>query len=134
MLEEANRIESPFYLQGDAMKLPFLSKSFDLVALITTLEFLPDPLQALADALRVARQGSILGVLNAKSRLGQEYKREGGPIWKAAKFFTMHELIEMIRVVTGGQARVIWRTILWPFWPGANPLPWGGFIGMAVKI
>jgi ubiquinone/menaquinone biosynthesis C-methylase UbiE len=134
MLDEAKRLGGPSYLQGDALTLPFLSKSFDLVALITKLEFLPDPFQALAEALRVARQGLILGVLNADSRLGREYKLAGGPIWEVARFFTPDELKRMIRKVAGEKARITWRTTLWPFWPGAQPLPWGGFIGMAVKI
>jgi ubiquinone/menaquinone biosynthesis C-methylase UbiE len=134
MLDEAVSLSSPFYLQGDALVLPFLSKSFDLVAQITTLEFLPDPFQALAEALRVARQGIILGVLNADSRLGREYKLAGGPIWEVAQFFTPDELMHMIRKVAGEKARIAWRTTLYPFWPGALPLPWGGFIGMAVKI
>jgi ubiquinone/menaquinone biosynthesis C-methylase UbiE len=134
MLYKAVSLSGPVYLQGDALALPFLSKSFDLVALITTLEFLPDSIQVLVEALRVARQGLILGVLNADSRLGRQYKREGGPIWEVARFFTPDELKRMILEVTRAKARITWRTTLWPFWPDALPLPWGGFIGMAVKI
>jgi len=132
MLDEAVSMSSPVYLQGDAQMLPFLSKSFNLVVLITTLEFLPEPIQALTEALRVARQGLILGVLNAQSRLGQHYKREGGPIWDVARFFTPDELKRMIQEIGGKKTRVIWRTTLWPFCPGPLPLPWGGFIGMVV--
>jgi ubiquinone/menaquinone biosynthesis C-methylase UbiE len=134
MLEEARSLGGPLYLQGDALMLPVLSKSFDLVALITTLEFLSDPDQALAEACRVAREGLVLGVLNAQSRLGRQYKREGGPIWEMARFFTPDELKRMILEITGERVRVIWRTTLWQFWPSALPLPWGGFIGMAVKF
>lgn len=134
MLEESRRVGGAVYVQGDALVLPFPTKSFDLVALITTLEFLSDPGQALAEAIRVARQGLILGVLNAQSRLGRQYKREGGPVWEAARFFTPEELKRMILEVTGQKAAVVWRTTLWPLWPGALPLPWGGFIGMAVKF
>jgi ubiquinone/menaquinone biosynthesis C-methylase UbiE len=134
MLDEAVSLSSLVYLQGDAQMLPFLSKSFDLAALITTLEFLPDPFQALAEALRVARQGIIMGVLNADSRLGRQHKREGGQIWQASRFFSPDELKRMIMDITGEKIRVVWRTALWPFWPGALPLPWGGFVGMAVKI
>ena len=134
MLDEAVRLSGPVYLQGDALRLPFLSKSFDLVTSITTLEFLPEPMQALAEALRVARHGLILGVLNAESRLGRQYKSEGGPIWEVARFFTPYELKRMILEIAGEKARVVWRTALWPFWPGVLPLPWGEFIGIAVKI
>jgi ubiquinone/menaquinone biosynthesis C-methylase UbiE len=134
MLEEAQSLGSLVYLQGDALMLPLLSKSIDLVVLITTLEFLSDPRQALAEAMRVARQGLILGVLNAQSRLGQQYKREGGPVWESAHFFTPNELERMILEVVGGGAGIVWRTTLWPLWPGTLSLPWGGFIGMKVKF
>jgi ubiquinone/menaquinone biosynthesis C-methylase UbiE len=134
MLQEAKRFRSSDCLQGEALKLPFLSKSFDLIALITTLEFLPDPTQVLTKAIRVARQGLILGVLNAQSHLGRQYKREAGPIWETARFFTPNELKLMIHEPTGEKPRIVWRTTLWPFWPGALPLPWGGFIGMAVRL
>jgi ubiquinone/menaquinone biosynthesis C-methylase UbiE len=134
MLEEAKELGEIVCPQGDAQRLPFPAKSFDLVALITTLEFLPDPTQGLAEAQRVARQGLILGVLNAESRLGRQYKRAGGAIWEAARFFTPDELEHMVLDITGKKARVVWRTTVWPFWPGALPLPWGGFIGMAIKI
>jgi ubiquinone/menaquinone biosynthesis C-methylase UbiE len=133
MLDEAERLDGLPYVQGDGMTLPFAAGSFDLVALITALEFLPDPRQALAEALRVARQGLILGVLNAQSRLGRAYRRKGGPIWGAARLFTPAELKRLVLEVAGGEAQARWRTTLWPFWPGALPLPWGGFIGMAVK-
>lgn len=133
MLKEALGWGRQVYLRGDALALPFLSKSFDLVALITTLEFLPHPRQALAEALRIARQGLLLGVLNAESHLGRQYKRAGGPIWESARFFTPWELKRMILEISEDKVRVVWRTTLWPFWPGALPLPWGGFIGMAVE-
>jgi ubiquinone/menaquinone biosynthesis C-methylase UbiE len=134
MLEEAKKLGAGVYLQGDALKLPFPAKSFDLVALITTLEFLPDPLQSLAEALRVSGKGLILGVINAESRLGRQYRYQGGPIWNAARFYTPAELKWMIRETTGQKARISWRSTLWPPWAGMLPLPWGGFIGMSVKV
>ena len=39
MLAEAIRLGSPPCVQGDALALPFRAGAFDLVALITTLEF-----------------------------------------------------------------------------------------------
>jgi ubiquinone/menaquinone biosynthesis C-methylase UbiE len=134
MLEEAKRLKSPDCLQAYALMLPFLFGAFDLIALITTLEFLPDPIRALAEAIRVARQGLILGVLNAQSCLRRAYKREGGPIWDIARFFTLGELKRMIWEVAREKPTVVWRTTLWPLQIGALPLPWGGFIGMAVRL
>jgi len=134
MLAEAIRLGSPLCVRGDALALPFPSGAFDLVALITVLEFVVDPGQALAEALRVARRGVILGVLNRHSLLGQRLNRVGGPIWGVARLLTPTELIRMIReLVPGSRFQIFWRTTLWPLWPGMLPLPWGGFIGMAVK-
>jgi ubiquinone/menaquinone biosynthesis C-methylase UbiE len=135
MLAEAVRLVSPPCVRGDALALPFLSEAFDLVALITTLEFLPDPAKALAEALRVARHGLILGVLNRQSLLGRHLKSEGGPVWDTAYFFTPGELTQLVQCAAAGRrVRTVWQTTLWPVWPGALPLPWGGFIGLAVQV
>jgi hypothetical protein len=45
------------------------------------------------------------------------------------------ELIHLVQQAAGGaRVEVIWRTTLWPGWRGSHPLPWGGFIGMAVNV
>jgi len=99
------------------------------------LEFLPGPAGALAEALRVARQGLILGVLNRHSLLGRQLQQEGGPTWGAAHFYTPAELDRLLRQAGAGrQVETFRRTTLWPVWPGDLPLPWGGFIGMAVTL
>jgi len=142
MLAEAIQLGSPSCARGNALALPFPTGAFDLIALITTLEFISDtsaslstgPVQVLAEAYRVARCGLILGVLNRHSRLGRQLKREGGPVWEAAYFFTPAELAHLVQCAAGKRVKVVWRTTLWPIWPGALPLPWGGFIGLAAKL
>lgn len=135
MLAEARRLGSRLCMRGDALALPVSREAFDLTALITALEFLPDPVRALAEALRVTRQGLILGVINGQSLLGWQLKREGGPIWGAARFFTPAEVGLLVeRAAAGRQVQVVCWTTLWPVWPKALPLPWGGFLGMAVVL
>ena len=134
MLREAARLGSRVCVRGDALALPFVDASIDLVAFITTLEFLADSARALAEGRRVARQGMILGVINRRSRLGARYRRQGGPVWSAARLFTPGELVREVGQAVGLTASISWRTTLWPFWPGQTPLPWGGFIGMAVRL
>ena len=135
MLAEAARLGGPPCVRGDALALPFATGAFDLVALVTTLEFLPDPVQALAEALRVARKGLVLGVLNRRSFLGRQLKGKGGAVWEPARFFTPAELVRLVQRAAGGRpVKVAWRTTLWPGWPGASSLPWGGFIGMAARL
>jgi ubiquinone/menaquinone biosynthesis C-methylase UbiE len=135
MLAEAARLGSPPCLRGDGLALPFAAGAFDLVALVTTLEFVPDATRALGEALRVARQGVILGVLNRHSVLGRRLKRQGGPVWGVARFYTPGELVRLVhRAAAGKPIALQWRTTLWPLWPTALPLPWGAFIGMAIEL
>jgi ubiquinone/menaquinone biosynthesis C-methylase UbiE len=135
MLVEAVRLGSPPCVRGDGLALPFPTGAFDLVAMITTLEFTPNPAHVLAEALRVARRGLILGVLNRQSVLGRKLRRAGGPMWGAARFFTPAELVHLVRgAADERQMKVLWRTTLWPLWPKPLPLPWGGFIGVAVMF
>jgi ubiquinone/menaquinone biosynthesis C-methylase UbiE len=135
MLAEAIRLDSPPCVLGNALTLPFATGAFDLSVLITTLEFMADPAQALVEAMRVARCGLILGVLNRQSLLAWRLKRSGKSLWQMAHFFTPAELAHLVqRAAAGKPVQITWRTTLWPLWPGALPLPWGGFIGMAVRL
>lgn len=134
MLAEASRLGSPPRILGDALALPFLHSAFDLVVMITTLEFVADPIQALSEAMLLARLGLILGVLNRHSLLAWQLKRSGKPLWQAARFFTPAELAQLVQHAAGRGVDVAWRTTLWPLWPRDLPLLWGGFIGMAVKV
>lgn len=136
MLREARAREGASYLEGDALALPLPAGAVDIVALITTLEFTGEPMRALTEAIRVARFGLMIGALNRTSLLAWRRRRKGGPIWGMAEFFTPVELAQHVRQAGGDRVRsVLWRTTLWPL-PliGSLPLPWGGFIGMAVKL
>jgi len=136
MLTEARRLGTGCYVETDAGSLPFGSASFDLVAMISALEFIENPVLAVREACRVARRGLILGCINRHSRLGRRLGAKGGPIWGSARLFTAGDMIRIVRQALQGQpGKVFWRTTLWPVWPwGRSPLPWGGFIGMAVEL
>ena len=124
-------------VRGDARRLPFADGAFDLTALVTTLEFLERPREALAEALRVARCGVVLGVLNRWSVLSLQRRLMGlfrPTVYAAARFYGVGELKRLLQLVAGKKARVVWRTTLFPrCWPWSQArLPWGGFIGMAL--
>lgn len=119
---------------GDAMSLPFSGQAFDLTTFITTLAFIRNPRQALRAASRVSKQGMILGVINKHSLLGWRYALRGGPIWDAAELLTISELINIVSEILPKKHQIIWRTTLLPLFKGSTKLPWGGFIGMAVKF
>jgi 7,8-dihydropterin-6-yl-methyl-4-(beta-D-ribofuranosyl)aminobenzene 5'-phosphate synthase len=139
MLTQARTLDSVPLVRGDAYRLPFADGAFDLATLVTTLEFLEQPREALAEALRVARSGLVLGVLNRWSLLGLQRRLAGifrPTVYDAARFYGVGKLKRLIQLIAGEQARVEWRTTLfppcWP-WPQAR-LPWGGFIGTAVIV
>jgi SAM-dependent methyltransferase len=144
MLAQAWALDGIPLMRGDAYRLPFADGAFDLAALVTTLEFLERPREALAEALRVARCGVVLGVLNRWSLLGLQRRLAGlfrPTVYDAARFYGVGELKRLATggstpLIAGEQARVVWRSTLfprcWP-WPQAR-LPCGGFIGMALIV
>lgn len=132
MIRAAKTTHRLHCLGGDALTLPFPAKSFDLTTLITTLEFLSNPLQALSEALRITRMGIILGVINKHSCLGLRYRLKGGPIWRTATLYTPNELIKMLSNILPKEHNIKVRTTLWPLFSGSSKCSWGGFIGLAV--
>jgi len=137
MLAQAGALDGIPLVQGDACSLPFADDTFDLVALVTTLEFLEGPRAALVEALRVCRQGLLLGVLNRRSLLGLQRRLTGflrPTVYGAAHFYSVGELSRLLRSVAGSEATIAWHTTLFPRgWPWPRlALPWGGFITMAL--
>jgi SAM-dependent methyltransferase len=136
MLAEARRLNGMNSVLGDALELPFPDRAFDLAALITTLEFVTDAERALNEAVRVARHGLLLGVLNRWSLLALRHRRSGKPPWNSARFFGPWELARLVRTVAGRRlCGIRWRTTIFPVpWLADLPLPWGGFIGLAARL
>jgi ubiquinone/menaquinone biosynthesis C-methylase UbiE len=133
---------------GDAENLPFKEESFDCVALITTLEFIPHPDKAVREALRVSKDKVLMGVLNKYSFLGIKRRLKGmfrPSIFNRARFYSIWELKRMV-TKSVPEAFVDWASVLvlpmsWQqYCPGLerwlsfrkNPL--GAFLGMKVFI
>jgi len=139
MLAQVRSLDGMPLVQGDAYRLPFPDGAFDLVAFITTLEFLERPQRALTEALRVTRQGLLLGVLNRWSVLGLQRRLAGlfhHTVYDAAYFYGVGELKRLLRSVTGEKGQIMWHTTLFPRWwlCPRESLPWGGLIGMALFL
>lgn len=133
---------------GDAENLPFKENSFDCVALITTLEFMPDPDKALHEAFRICRGKVLLGVLNKYSFLGiaRRLKSPFRPsIFDQARFYSIWELKSFVSKAVP-KAILDWASVL------VLPMSWqhhfpslerrlsfrrnhlGAFLGLAVSI
>jgi ubiquinone/menaquinone biosynthesis C-methylase UbiE len=138
MLAVAREAGDGRYMRAAAEALPFADASSDVVAFITTLEFLPDPVLALREAARVARLGIVLGVLNLASPLGVRRTvaaRFQPSVYRTAHFYTIWSLQRLLHQALPGQVQALqWTTVLWP---RATPwflrrLPFGAFMAMAV--
>ncbi len=100
---------------GYAEDLPYEDNSFDTAALVTSLEFVDDPLKALQEACRVARVHVLLGVLNKYSLIAlQRYWEQlwKDTTYKHARFFSVFELKRMAGTALSGPVPIRYKTCL----------------------
>ena len=134
MLREAAFLNSPTAVLGDGHQLPFRDLSFDVITIITTLEFVTSPSRVLEEAVRVARRGVLIGALNRTSRLGRKLRSATDEPWVNANLLTVSQLRRCIADACEGlHYSLTWMTTLWPGLSNALRLPWGDFIGMAAR-
>jgi ubiquinone/menaquinone biosynthesis C-methylase UbiE len=90
------RIRGAVFEYGDARALGCDDGSQERVAAITSLEFVPDREDALAEIQRVLRPGGwlLIGCLNAASALGRS--KDQSDIYRDAQFFTPEGLKQVL--------------------------------------
>jgi len=117
--------------QGRAEDLLFSDNEFDIVTLITSLEFTDDPGRAVAEAIRVCRGRVFIGVMNCYSAIGAQGRLMNlfnSPIDKKARHFHLASLTAMIRSQLQG-VRIQWGSVIF------LPRGWYGFgAGMEERI
>ncbi len=133
---------------GQAHKLDFADKSFDIVALITVLEFLPDPARAIREAARLSRKKVYLGVLNKTAMLSLVRRIKGRfseSIYNQARFYTIGEIEAMVHSVLSNVS-LNWQSVLFfPLswhrccrrldgWLTFRKNPFGAFLGVCLKL
>lgn len=125
---------------GDAHRLPFRDDAVDLTLFLTTLEFLEEPLVALAEAVRVSRMGLLLLVLNRWSvgglsrRIGPQAR---GTLLGQARDPTIFTLRAMACRAAGRRLRKLaWSSTLLPdgLWAARTILPLGDVLGLVVTL
>lgn len=147
MLSRARELNRVPLAQADAHQFPFADDAFDLVAFITTLEFLEAPAQALTEAVRVACRGVLVGVLNRWSAVALRRRLTSvfrPSIYDAPRFYTVGEVEALLRAAAGSardrsgrdRTQIVWHTTLFPSWAPWDRAgcPFGGFIGMALLL
>ncbi|MDY7037044.1 MAG: class I SAM-dependent methyltransferase, partial [Thermodesulfobacteriota bacterium] len=102
---------------GMAEDLPFDDNEFDLAILINTLEFLDDPLPALREAGRVAKNRVFIGVMNSLSwhclhRKIQCIFRKS--LFHSIRFYNLWEIKSYVQMAFGN-VPIAWScSQLWP--------------------
>jgi SAM-dependent methyltransferase len=136
MLDEARRRDpAAGLIRSDGTSLPFADKSWDVVALITMLEFAPDPVRVLGEALRVSRWGLLLGALSRWSWLAVQRRVQGlfgtSP-YDTARFFSMGQIRRLL-AAADPTARSGGRSLLIETGSAVGPRAWptgGAFLGV----
>ena len=75
---QSQAVAGEHYMVGDARRLPFPDRYFDSCVAITSLCFIREQEQALAEMARVTRRRIVLGLLNRHSLLYWQKGRNGG--------------------------------------------------------
>ena len=99
--------------RGFAEELPFDDNSFNHACFMTSLEFVNDPVKAVEEACRVAKDRVFIGILNRFAIRGIHLRVAGifsQSIFNRAKFFGIWELKRMIRSIAG-PVPLSWRTV-----------------------
>jgi len=99
--------------RGVAEDLPFDDNSFNHAMFVTTLEFVEDPVKALEEACRVAKDRLFIGVLNRYAIKGIQRRVKGvftETIFNRAHFFSVWEVKQMIKIILG-DVPIAWRTV-----------------------
>ena len=83
---------------GEAAALPFGDASFDVVAAMATLEFLPDPAGALREMARCVRSGGriLVGTLNRAAPLNRRRLAENKQPYASGRLLTPGALRELL--------------------------------------
>ncbi len=138
-----NRVELH---RGFGEVLPFEDNSFHYVSLITTLEYVDDPVKAVEEALRVAKDKIFVGIYNRHAIQCLQRRIRGmfvESIFSRARFYTIWEIKQMLAKVIG-EAPVEWKTVcqfpgfiekyLYPaeHYGWVQKSPFGAFAGIAV--
>ncbi len=135
--------------RGHAEDLPFDDNSFNHACLFTTLEFVDDPLKALEETFRVAKDRVFIGVLNRYAIKGIQRRVRAiftKTIFDHARFYGIWELKQMIWSLLGQEIPITWRTV-YQFPMVKNKMtnkieassiiqrfPFGAFVGIVVTL
>jgi ubiquinone/menaquinone biosynthesis C-methylase UbiE len=143
MLREAKKLwPNGSLLRGESSHLPFKDKSFDVVAFIACLEYMPNIAKVVNEAARVSRKGIIIGLMNKWSlptmRRTIQMKMGKNPYYNNVRFHSIFNIKHVLAEALHDRYTVcFWSTAVFPKIFGDTEsalLPFGAFLGIAVKL
>ena len=125
--ETRKRLENraDIYL-GNPEELPFSDNEFDIVTMVTSLEYMKNPALAIAEAIRVCRGRIFIGAMNRYSMIGIQGLLPNifsAPPERKCHYFHIPSLSGMIRQHLPG-VRIGWGSVIF--------LPWGSYDAAAI--
>jgi len=128
------------YIEADALALPFTDNSFEYCSAITSLCFVSQPKQALAEMWRVSRKAVILGLLNRDSLL--YYMKRNSKGYQGARWYNLNHIRQWADKLIPA-ASLNYRSVIWL--PGGGKIsrlfeniapehtPYAGFLAVVLK-
>jgi ubiquinone/menaquinone biosynthesis C-methylase UbiE len=129
-------------------ELPFSDNEFDVVVLMTSLEFAKNPKYLIAEAIRVSRGRVCIGVDNRHSMIG--LKRRMDELFRReetkGRQFTVREIKKMVGENLGNETRIHWGSVIflpYGWYRFAAPVeeyipvignPFGAFMGLSFSV
>lgn len=120
-IASAKNIPGAKFYTGDFLEHDFTG-AYDVVAAITSLEFMTNAEEAVERMRALVRPGGclVIGVLNRRSWLGlaRKLKRNPDPLYASARFFTTGELRSLLKSygtprIAGAAFALPYRSMLW---------------------
>jgi ubiquinone/menaquinone biosynthesis C-methylase UbiE len=142
MLKEAKAMwPQGTLLQTEGSRLPFKDKSVDVVAFITSLEFMPNATLAICEAARVGKIGIIIGLMNKNSpstlKKRIQAARKKSSFYRQAKFYSISDVKNLLKKNPGKLEITFWTSTVFskPFDNmESSRFPFGAFLGIAIKL
>ncbi len=142
MLKEAKKRWRGDLVLGESHFLPFKDKSFDAIAFITCMEYMPKLEDVIREAARVSRKGLVLGLMNKWSlptiRRIIQIALGKNPFYTNTTFYSILGIKKKIKNALGGNFKILdWNTTVFPRIFGklkSRKFPFGAFLCLAVKI
>jgi ubiquinone/menaquinone biosynthesis C-methylase UbiE len=142
MLKEAKSLwRNGKLVLGISDFLPIKDKAVDLVAFITCIEYMPDPVAVIKEARRIAREGLVMGLMNSWSIPTLRRKIQvifgKNPFYSNARFYSLYKIRSIIKMALQDEKyslRQISTAFPRPLLIERSRVPFGAFLCVGVRF